>query len=95
MLSEEKLQAKMRSAKSDYEMNLIKSFANRNSSKIYQYIRGITRQNSIPPTFNFESSSATSDDDRASVFNAYFHSVFTHSSFALPPLEDFLFPEHE
>ena len=82
----------MRSAKSDYETNVIQSFANR---KIYMYIRGITRQNSIPPTFNFESSSATSDDDRASVFNAYFHSVFTHSSFALPPLEDFSFPEHE
>ena len=62
-VTEEKLQAKMRSAKSDYKTNLIQSFANRNSSKIYKYIRGITRQNSIPPTFNFESSSATSDRD--------------------------------
>ena len=34
----------MRSAKSDYETNVIQSFANRNSSKIYKYIRGITRQ---------------------------------------------------
>ena len=52
----------MRSAKSDYETNLIQ---------------------------NFESSSATSDHDRAPLLNAYFH---THSSFALPPLED-LSPE--
>ena len=36
---------------------------------------------------NFESSAA-SDCDR-DLFNAYLHSVFTHSSFALPPLEDF------
>jgi len=34
----------MRSAKSDYETNIIQSFANRNSSKIYKYTRGITRQ---------------------------------------------------
>jgi len=61
----------MRSAKSDYETNLIQSFATRNSSKIYKYIRGITRQNSIPPTVNFESSSATSDRDRAYLFSAY------------------------
>ena len=66
----------MRSAKSDYETNVIQSFANRNSSKIYKYI---TRQNSIPPTFNFESSFATSDRDRASLFNAQsLPTVFLH-----------------
>ena len=93
-LSEEKLQAKMRSGKSDYETNLANpEFCKQDSSKIYKCIRGITRQNSIPPTFNFESSFATSDRDRASLFNAYFHSVLTHSSFALPPPEDFSSPE--
>ena len=34
------------------------------------------------------STNATSDEDRANLFNKYFYSVFTHSTFTLPPVSD-------
>ena len=40
----------------------------------------------------FESSSATSDHEKASLFNTYFYSVFTQSSFILPPVDELQVP---
>ena len=40
----------------------------------------------------FESSSATSDHEKASLFNTYFYSVFTQSSFILPPVDKLQVP---
>ena len=68
-------------AKSDYEANLINTYAPKNVTKIYQYISSITGQNNIPITVT---SSATTDQNKASLFNLYFHSVFTQSTFILP-----------
>ena len=48
---------------------------------------------SIPQTVCFESCSATSTYEKASLFNSYFHSVFTQSSFPLPPVDKLLSPE--
>ena len=47
-------------------------------------INSITGQNNIPSTVNYGSSSAMTDQDKASLFNLYFHSVFTQSTFILP-----------
>ena len=73
--SEEMLQKKMVWAKSEYEANLLKSFLpNNKTSMIYKYISSITGCNAIPPTVYFDSCSASSDMDKASLFNEYFHS---------------------
>ena len=40
-----------------------------------------------------DSSTATSDQDRSTLFNTYFCSVFTHSSYLLPPVEDIPVPD--
>ena len=72
-------------AKSDYEANLINTYAPKNATKIYQYINSITGQNNIQITVNYRSSSAMTDQDKASLFNLYFHSVFTQSTFILQP----------
>ena len=50
---------------------------------IFKYIRYVSLQKSLPPTISFESLTATSDGDKANLFNAYFHSVFTKSSYIL------------
>ena len=74
----------MARAKSNYEANLINTYAPKNATKIYQYINSITGQNNIPITVNYRSSSAKIDQDKASLFNLYFHSVFTQSTSILP-----------
>ena len=87
-LSEEQLQQKMSQAKSSFEHNLIQSIQPSNPSKIYSYLRTITGGNTIPLCVNLGSTSAVSDYDKASLFNQYFHSVFTNSDFILPAISN-------
>ena len=86
--SEKALQEKILSAKTSYEANVICSSAGGNTSLIYRYINTITDHSIIPSIMKSETSTATYDHEKASLFNAYFHSVFTHSSFVLPPIDD-------
>jgi hypothetical protein len=58
-----------------------------------KYINSITGNNTIPPVVNFESSTALTDYEKATLFNEYFHSVFTQSSFVLPPSDELPTPE--
>ena len=54
----------------------------------YLIICYITRSNDIPSYVYLDSTSACSDKDIATLFNKYFHSVFTTSCSALPPFID-------
>ncbi len=72
----------MSCAKSDYEAYLIDTFAPNNASKIYRYINSITGHNNIPITVDYNSCSATNDQDKASLFNSFnVHVEFLYSSF--------------
>ena len=71
-------------AKTTYESNLIHNFASTNDSKIYQYIRNLTNSHLIPTTIHLDNLSAHDDFGKATLFNQYFHSVFTISSMDLP-----------
>ena len=84
------LQNMLGAAKTSFEANLIQQ---RNNSKIYKYISTVSGQGSIPPSVNLDSSTATSDFERASLFNTYFHSVFTKSSFVLPHMDQLPLPQ--
>ncbi len=72
----------MSQAKSDFESNLVNTFAFNNNNRIYKYIRSHTTQSTPPPTIyghdrvSFESS----DSGKAQLFNQFFHSVFSHVS---------------
>ena len=72
--SELALKKKKASAKVKLEADLI------NSIKNLQCIDEVTGRNTIPVSVSYASTSATSDLEEA-----YFHSVFTKSSFTLPP----------
>ena len=87
------LRNKVLLAKSTYENELIKKFCYRNSSKLFKYISALTNHRDIPSTVTFDSSSATSDNGKASLFNNFFHSVFTSSSFSLPSFDDTTTPQ--
>ena len=73
------LSAKVSAAKSDYETDLVASINNKNSL-IYKYIRSITKSSTIPSTVFHDSTSATTDVDKANLFNQFFFSVFKSCS---------------
>ena len=77
----EVLQQTLRTSKAAFEDNLICSSS---PNKIYSYIRSIRSHKFIPSLIAFDNS--VSDEDKADSFNRYFHSVFTKSSFSIPPL---------
>ena len=68
-----------------YESKLIKGLLWNNSSNVYKYIRSLKENRRIPSTVHFDSSSASTSQGRADIFNSFFHSVFIESSYSLPP----------
>ena len=52
------LQDKISSAKANYESNLIFTFTTTNNSKVYKYIRSLTKSHSTPPTLHYNSTTA-------------------------------------
>ena len=57
------------------------------ASKIFSYIRSFLPSSSVPPIVSLDSHTGSSNYEKATLFNNFFHSVFTHSSFQIPPLE--------
>ena len=80
---ESDLQLKLVAAKTSFETKLIQGASPKDNCKILKYIRYVSHQKCLPPTISFESLTAASDGDKANLFNAYFHSVFTKSSYIL------------
>jgi len=87
-MAEENLQNDIQIAKASFEANLVHNFAFRNDSKIFKHVRNITKSASIPSTVFFNDNSATEDFDKATLFNKYFYSVFSESSYVLPQFQD-------
>jgi len=83
-LAEETLQHSIQYAKANFEAKLVNDFAFSNSAKIFQHVRNITKSAPIPSTVLYNSVSATQDIDKADLFNKYFYSVFSQSSYSLP-----------
>ena len=81
---EKDLQTKMMYAKIDFERNLLSSYQSSKTNRIFKYIHKITGHRAIPTTITYKSSQASEDTAKASLFNRYFQSVFTQSSFKLP-----------
>jgi len=51
-----------------------------NNSKIFRYLKSITKPTNNLPVINFNSSTADTDCSKANLLNHYFHSVFHNSS---------------
>ena len=85
--SESLLEEKLKGAKS-YENSVALDLASSKSHKIYNYIRSLSSKSSLTPSMHFNSFSAKNDYDKAQIFNKYFHSIFTRSSFTLPPISE-------
>ena len=57
-----------------------------------EYISTLTSHGAIPPTSTPDSSTATSDGDKATMFYTFFCSVYTHSPSNLPLPEELPVP---
>ena len=54
-------------------------------------IRSITKSNCIPNSVVYENHSANLDIDKANLYNKYFYSVFSQSTYSLPPVSQMPF----
>ena len=77
------VQSRIRKAKTKFENDLIESHV---SSSVYSYIRLVSNPNTLLPSLHLDGNFASSDYEKATLFNQYFYSVFTRSSFQLPVL---------
>ena len=65
-------------------INNYRSIRQNGTSQVFKYIRNTTGQKSIPNTVYLHDTSAENDREKANLFNSYFHSIFTKSSFQSP-----------
>ena len=72
-------QTEILEARCTYESNLVTNFARSNDSKIYSYIRSLTRHNSLPSVVQHGSVTASTASEKAELLNQFFHSVFNTS----------------
>ena len=77
----------MQKAKHSFESSLIQNL-HTDPTKVYNYISSIKSESQIPSSVYFETSSSSLDKDKDKLFNYYFFSVFTHSSYLLPELHE-------
>ena len=71
---QEEVQLMIVEAKLQYESNLALAYAH---SKIFQYISSIKGHDRYPTSMFYNEKQATSDSDKAQLFNEYFYSVYT------------------
>ena len=57
-------------------------------TKIFKYIKSLSKNSTLPPTMLLDSTPATSDSEKAELFNRYFHSGLTNTTYVLPPISD-------
>ena len=81
---ESDLQALIQSSKLEYEQHLINTFHS-NSKKLFNHLKSMSTQKSCIGTIIHNSSPVTDPTHKAELFNNYFNSTFTKSTFVLPP----------
>ena len=74
------LQEDILTSKSDFEAKLVYDFSHSKSSKIFSYIKSISKQDSFPPTMSLENMVASTDQSKAELFNQFFFSVYSQRS---------------
>ena len=77
---ESELQCLTAQAKSDYESQLILNFAHSHNNKIFWYTSSIRGQINLPSEMFHNSCEASTDQEKAQLFNTYFYSVFSTNS---------------
>ena len=77
---QEELQSMIAEAKSEFESNLALTYAHTNNNKIFQYISNIKGHDRHPNQMFYNNKKASTDSEKAQLFNDYFYSVFSSSN---------------
>ena len=80
------LEHSIASARSSYVKSLISTF-HKDSKKLFSLFNE-SKSSSSPCTLIFNSLPIHNPVMKAKIFNEYFHSVYSHSNFSLPPVID-------
>ena len=91
-LAEENLREQITLAKDGYISRMTQQFFS-SPRQLYSYMSQLTRSSSIPQSVFLERESSTTPFGKATLFNQYFNSVFTNSSYKLPSLGHLPSPE--
>ena len=75
-----------------YEHNLVHDTSTSKNYDIYKYIQHLCQSNTRPSKLYFNSKTAVIDAHKADLFNNYFCSIFSGSSFSLPLLSTIPIP---
>ena len=73
-------EANINKAKSCYTVKLVKDFTPSNNAKIYSHIRSISKYGQLPSKMFFNDTAASSDLEKANIFNQYFFFVYSAAS---------------
>ncbi len=82
--AEQNLCSGMVVAKSSYEAKLVDEFAFNSNNKIYKYINSILKNNNLPVSMCHNEHTVSSDQDKATLFNTFFESVYSKSDTTHP-----------
>ena len=81
------LEHKIYSARSAYLQRAVASFSD-NPRKLYDNLKHLSKGDQTPLTIVHNSSQITDAAVQAKLFNEYFHSVYTTSTYTLPPVDE-------
>ena len=59
-----------------------------NPGKIFKHITHLTSTSTVPSTVFLDSIISSSNQEKVLLFNKFFHSVFTQSTYQIPPLQE-------
>ena len=93
-IAESNLQQEMTVAKTKYISNIMNTH-HRDSKVMYKYLSIVSSSNLLPQSITYLNSTYTSPVDKAHVFNLYFNSIYTPSSFNLPPIDSLPTPSSQ
>ena len=79
-LSKERLDHDVKVSKSMYITQLVDDKSKGCKSDLFRHLRVLTKSDQIPPCVSLNTSSAESDEGKVTLFNLYFHSVYSTAS---------------
>ena len=83
---ESSLEVTILQSKQDYEVSIIEAFSS-NPKKLYNHLKMLRNSNFVPDHLIENETLVCDPLEKADLFNKFFNSVFTRSSFTLPPTD--------
>ena len=91
---EEDLDHMIQTSRQTHELDLIKSY-HRNPQKLFHHLKNLSTSNSTIPIIIHNTQVIHNPSEKAATFNNYFNSIFTRSTYTLPPTDQLPTPTNQ